>query len=128
MRADLQRLKRDSRNGHAAMPSSGTVAVAKASTADQQAVLPRVDGTSITHKLGRRGQGLLIGAAMVIVLVALWVGHSWFKVWRLASPKMVSERQLTHNPAENRVIAAAISPNGNYIAYVDPKGLHLSVD
>ncbi len=127
MRADLQRLKRDSRNGHAAMPSSGTVAVAKASTADQQAVLPRVDGTSITHKLGRRGQGLLIGAAMVIVLVALWVGHSWFKVWRLASPKMVSERQLTHNPAENRVIAAAISPNGNYIAYVDPKGLHLSV-
>jgi eukaryotic-like serine/threonine-protein kinase len=126
MRADLQRLKRDTDSGHAATPSSGRVAVAKALTADQQIVLERVDGTTITHKLGRRGRGLLLGAAMVIVLFALWMGQRWFKVWHTAPGKTFSERQLTHNPAENRLIRVAISPDGNYIAYVDTKGLHLS--
>ena len=34
---------------------------------------------------------------------------------------------MTHNPSENRLIYAAISPDGKYLAYTDTKGLHLSV-
>ena len=48
------------------------------------------------------------------------------KAFQTNTRKTFNERQLTHNPAENRVIRAAISPDGAYIAYVDPKGLHLS--
>ena len=40
---------------------------------------------------------------------------------------MLSERQLTHNPSEFRLIAGAISPDGKHLAYTDPKGLHISV-
>jgi hypothetical protein len=40
--------------------------------------------------------------------------------------KTLSERQLTHNSAENRIISTAISPNGKDIVDVDTKRLHLS--
>ncbi len=80
------------------------------------------------QKPTRYGRGLLfLGAALVIALLAFGLGRSWFKSRQIGPGKMLSERQLTHNPAENRLIDAAISPDGKYLAYVDPKGLHLSV-
>jgi Tol biopolymer transport system component len=41
----------------------------------------------------------------------------------------LAEHQITANPPEDHVIAAAISPNGKHIAYSNPTGLYLrSVD
>jgi serine/threonine protein kinase/Tol biopolymer transport system component len=70
---------------------------------------------------------LLFGLALVVGLIGLGFGFRWFKGLRSGSGKRFSERLLTHNAAENRLIGAAISPDGKHIAYVDPKGLHLSV-
>ena len=73
------------------------------------------------------GRVLLLGAALAIVLLALGLGFRWFKGQQIAPGKTLSERQLTHNAWENTVSDAAISPDGKYVAYVDLKGLHLSV-
>jgi len=70
---------------------------------------------------------LFLGAALAIAFLAVGLGLRWFKGQPIAPAKKLSERLLTHNPSENRLIYAAISPDGKYLAYTDPKGLHLSV-
>jgi serine/threonine protein kinase len=70
---------------------------------------------------------LLFAAVLAIVLLALGLAVRWFKGQQIAPGKILSERLLTHNPSENRLLSAAISPDGKYVAYTDPKGLHLSV-
>jgi len=126
MRADLQRLKRDSDNVHTATPGSGTVTVNKPPAAEHPHDWERMDGTSSTRRPRRYGRGMYFAAALVIVFLALGLGFLWFKDRQIASGKTLRERQLTHNPSENRLIHAAIAPDGNHFAYVDPKGLHLS--
>ena len=100
------------------------------SAAEMHADLKRsnhVDGLSILQKPMRHSRVLLLGAVLAIVLLALGLGLRWFKGQQIAPGKTLSERQLTHNAWENLVSGAAISPDGKYLAYVDLKGLHLSV-
>jgi eukaryotic-like serine/threonine-protein kinase len=103
MRADLQRLKRDTESGRSA------------------AEVPVRRSPSRDHRQ------LLYGSVLVIVLLALGFGFRWFKNQPAAPGKALSERQLTHNPSENRLLGAAISPDGRYLAYTDTNGLHLSI-
>ena len=84
------------------------------------------DGASITQPR-RYGWGLRIGASLAVILLAFALGFRWFKGRQIAPAKRLSERLLTHNTAENSLMSAAISPDGKYMAYVDPKGLHLTV-
>jgi hypothetical protein len=42
-----------------------------------------------------------------------------------ASPRTLTERELTANPSENPVYAASISPDGRYLAYADFTGVFL---
>jgi hypothetical protein len=102
IRTDLQRLKRDTASGTSAAQAK---VVQKAS----------------------RYRRLLYGSALLIVLLVLGFGFRWFKTQQAGLTKPISERQLTHNPAENRLLDAEISPDGKHLAYVDTKGLHLSV-
>jgi serine/threonine protein kinase len=110
MRADLQRLKRDLDEGHALAASNRTVAKDKPS------------GRPVLRWYRLLG---VVLAAIAIVLLARF-GFHWFKPRPPGPGKTFSERQLTHDPAENRLLGAAISPDGKYIAYINPKGLHLS--
>ena len=41
---------------------------------------------------------------------------------------VLKERQLTRNTAENRVLGAAILPDGKYVAYEHPTGLYVVSD
>jgi serine/threonine protein kinase len=72
-------------------------------------------------------RGLLLGAVLAIVVLALGLRFHWFRSQQPAPSKTLSARQLTRNAAENRLIGAAISPDGKYVAYTDAKGLHLCV-
>jgi hypothetical protein len=103
MRADLQRLKR-------------------ATESAKSAVRDRVQ-----EKSGAYRRKLLYGSLLAIVLLVLGFGSRWFKGRQLTPIKTLSERQLTHNPPEIRVLAGAISPDGKHYAYADTKGLHLSI-
>jgi DNA-binding winged helix-turn-helix (wHTH) protein/Tol biopolymer transport system component len=84
-------------------------------------------GADLQQKPRRYGRGVLLGVALAMVLLALGWGFRWFKGQQFAPGKTLSERQLTHIARENTLWGAAISPDGKYLAYVDLKGLHLSV-
>jgi hypothetical protein len=103
VRTDLKRLKRDSESGKSGVE------------------------VAVQRKPWRYRRQLLYGSGLLIALLALGLGFRWFKNQQLAPAKLLSERQLTHAPAEQRLLGAAISPDGNYLAFSDTKGLHLSV-
>ena len=111
VRADLKRLKRDTDSVHI--------------SASSRAVDVPPSETSAT----RRAKRIYAGAAVaVLVAIALgWTGFHWRSIFEHTPEKPLSERKLTHNAFENRVLDAAISPDGKNLAYIDGKGLHISV-
>jgi Tol biopolymer transport system component/predicted Ser/Thr protein kinase len=107
LRADLKRFKRDSESS-------------------KHISQVRVEVHSVTEKPRRYTRGMLIGALLAVVLLGLGLGFRWFSGQQLALRRPLRERQLTHNPPENRTLEAAISPDGKYVAYVDATGLRLN--
>jgi eukaryotic-like serine/threonine-protein kinase len=108
LRVELQRLKRDTDSARytSAVPSD------------------RISGPQPSKTLRRR---ILIGTALGVVLLALGFGWRWFRGQQSGRSDALNERQLTHNPPEDRIIGAAISPDGKYLAYGTVRGLHLLV-
>ncbi len=76
------------------------------------------------QRSGRPSTMLLFGSALGIVLLVM--GWLWMRSVLVVAPAVVTERQLTHNPNDNRVMGNEISPDGKKLAYADVKGLHLS--
>ncbi len=108
MRTDLQRLRRDTESARHSSPVPA-------------------GGNSAIRTFSRSRSTLLYGAALLVLLALLGFRFQWIKGRQApAQHKTLSERQLTHNPAENRLLGAAISADGKHLAYVDPKGLHLT--
>jgi serine/threonine protein kinase len=69
-------------------------------------------------EIATAGVGVLIIASAAV----------WFARRQSASeilPPDMKLRQLTTNPPENSVTSGAISPDGQYLAYTDPKGMHI---
>ena len=121
IRTDLKRLKRDTDSGRvgaglspAHSPSGGVSGV---SAGVPSAATGHLQGVPL------RRWPLWLGGSLAVILVGLAV--AWL-VWRRAGTRPeLAERQLTANPVENWVSAAAISPDGKYLAYVDQTGLYL---
>jgi eukaryotic-like serine/threonine-protein kinase len=110
LRADLKRLKRDTDSAHVSASSRAAVAQATESPA----------ATSRTP--------VYAGAAIaVLLLIALgWAAFRWRSAFQHTEKKPLTERQLTFNGSENRVIWSALSPDGKNLAFIDSKGLHIS--
>jgi Tol biopolymer transport system component len=107
LRTDLVRLKRD---------TEAPLSLARAARSS--------DGTASTRRISRRavwitGLGLAVLAAIAVV--------SWRSVRERIFPSELQEIQLTTNSSENPVNAAAISPDGKYLAYADRAGIHLQL-
>jgi DNA-binding winged helix-turn-helix (wHTH) protein/Tol biopolymer transport system component len=77
----------------------------------------------------RRGWKILFAATAAALLFA-----ALFIFWRFRGassasspnlPHLTVEQRLTANPSDVPVNAAAISPDGKYLAYADPTGLYL---
>jgi DNA-binding winged helix-turn-helix (wHTH) protein/Tol biopolymer transport system component len=66
----------------------------------------------------RRKVAAVLGAAVALACVSLGfhIGH------RVAQPIVPREIRLTANSPDAPVYFAAISPNGKYLAYIDPRG------
>ena len=104
LRADLKRLQREADTARATAPGLPT--------------------DYATARPGHRRKRLLTAVTVAVVTViagaAAWYG------WRTVSRDVVfRERQLTSNSSEAPLWAAAISPNGKYLAYADVAGLHI---
>jgi eukaryotic-like serine/threonine-protein kinase len=106
MRTDLQRLKRDTESKRlVTLPTPVEPP-------------PRVRRFRLPEKI--------VFYALASILIAVCLGLLWFRQNLITPPAPVKERQLTHNPPEDRITGAAISPNGKYLAFASPTGLHLS--
>ncbi len=97
MRTDLKRLRRDA--------SSVRSEVAKVSP--------------------RRFRKLLFGTVVAIAILAATAWFFWPR--RTAPPAELTQKRLTFNSSENAVDSSAISPDGKYVAYSDPAGIHVKL-
>jgi serine/threonine protein kinase/Tol biopolymer transport system component len=103
MRADLQRLKRDTES-------------AKSTAQDP-----------VPSKTWSSRRKWLYGSVLAIVFLLIGLASLWYRGGQLTTAKTLNERQLTHTPSENHLVSGAISPDGKHFAYIDRKGLHLSI-
>ena len=107
MRTDLQRLRRDSESqGHSVSSGSRSVAV-------------------VPPSLGMT-RNVVYSFVSSIVLLGVLLGLRWRSALPPNPKPPMTERQLTHNPPENRTFGSAISPDGKFLAFADTRGLHLS--
>jgi len=104
IRADVQRLKRDT------AWSRGGTAVARAGSISAR-----------TGPLRWWPRVLISSTALILLVLGLW----WLLSNRTQSQKELVQRQLTANSQDNPVLAAAISPDGKFLAYSDANGFHL---
>ncbi len=110
-RADLKRLKRDTDSAHIS------------------ASLRAVDVPPSEAPAARRTTRIYAGTAVAVLLaIALgWAAFHWQNIFARTEKKNFTERQLTRNAFENRVLDSAISPDGKNLAYLDDRGVHISV-
>lgn len=103
LRTDLKRLKRDSETSEAQRThSSSTVAAAR---------------------MWPRRKGELAIAAIALSAIAAIFAWWWRPRPRAPEAHRLLQRNITANSPENPVYAAAISPNGKYLAYADFNGV-----
>jgi serine/threonine protein kinase len=108
LRADLQRLKRDTQSNKIAAVS-GSVAIATPQ--------PKARKWPVLA-------GVLGAAAVVAVLVAGYF-MGWFARQQPYTQADLKPQQLTANSSEDPVAQTSISPDGKYLLYADLEGLHL---
>jgi len=102
LRTDLQRLQRNTSAGSVALPT----------------------GHIRARRAGLAVLALACIAAVSIILIPM-LRMRWLPFGRTESPKELVPRQLTANSQDNPVLAAAISPDGKFLAYSDANGLQL---
>ena len=111
MRAELQRLKRDT-------DSASNVSGAPVADAASAQKRKRWGIASIVWVAG--------GTVLALCLITAIVGYRWYKDRAPVARGPIKRRQLTYNPPENRILGGAISPDGKHLAFTDTKGLHLA--
>jgi Tol biopolymer transport system component/DNA-binding winged helix-turn-helix (wHTH) protein len=68
----------------------------------------------------------MVAGGFVIVLIALGLGlHVGMRASRALQPVLPKEIRLTANSPDAPVYFGAISPDGRYLAYIDPRGAFL---
>jgi serine/threonine protein kinase/Tol biopolymer transport system component len=137
MRADLKRLQRDTYSGRtAAVATAGGAGVLAPGVSPASGHAPLKGGAAgessdsqIIAGLVTRHRKAAIGTLAVVVALA---GLAWYLSRRPPRPSVepsaeLTQRRLTFNSNENAVQSAAISPDGKYLAYSDPAGIHVKL-
>ena len=108
LRADLQRLKRDTQSSKVAAVS-GSAAVVQ-----PQSRSPKWPAFAVA-----------LSAAVVIALLIAGYFGGWFTREQPYTQAELKPQQLTANSSEDPVAVTSISPDGKYLLYADLEGLHL---
>ena len=66
-----------------------------------------------------------LAAAAIFILLLVSGASLWQWSHRRTLPPEPRQRQLTKNSSENPITSEFISPDGKYLAYTDPRGLHI---
>ncbi len=121
VRSDLKRLRRDASSGRseAAEPLPPIVPPLRAPPREESS-----DSAIIAGLLNRHTKVVVGTLAAIMVLVGL----AWFLLRRPPPPPAeITQKRLTFNSSENAVGTNAISPDGKYLAYSDPAGIHVKL-
>jgi serine/threonine protein kinase len=140
--SDLKRLKRDleaiqapvivpdtgDKPAIASGGSSVSAAKAKASSGKSRAaaVPAQPDVTEAPARGLLKVLGVVGAVAMAVTLVVMEISP-WYAPQETSRHQELTRRRLTSNASELPVIAAAISPDGKYLAYADDTGIYLRV-
>ena len=94
------------------------------------AVGPRIvtepaDLDQVSARPARHSAVLRIALYATALVVALAGGFALFRWQHKAAPQGLRETQLTTNASEASLTAAAISPDGKYLAFADEHGLYV---
>jgi serine/threonine protein kinase len=109
LRADLQRLKRDTQSS-------------KIEAVTGRITLPR-QGKSKKWPMVAAG----LGAIALIAILLFGYSAGWFTHQQIYSQADLKPQQLTANSSEDPVAVTSVSPDGKYLLYADLEGLHLRV-
>jgi len=119
--ADLKRLKRDTDSSRVApgfSPPSRDAALKGGATGDSP-------DFQMIAGLIQRHKNAAIGTVVVVLVLAV---VTWYLLRRPPQPSAeLTQNRLTFNSSENAVRSDAISPNGKYLAYSDPGGIHVKL-
>ena len=121
MRADLQRLKRDTDSSRTAVRREvdSSVATPASFGHDSSRTMASPGAASTGNKMR-----WLLPAALAVTL-AVVAGWYWWS--SMVGPAQIIQTQLTENAPEADVMDAAISPDGKSLAYADATGLYLKL-
>ncbi len=117
LRADLNRLKRDTTSGEAA------AAPARSTSGPSLRAASTASSTAAVLSPSARSLGKWLAAVTAIVL-ALGFGWTLWKGKPVENSQIV-QRHLTAGTADNPVSNAAISRDGKYLAYSDDNGISI---
>jgi serine/threonine protein kinase/DNA-binding winged helix-turn-helix (wHTH) protein/Tol biopolymer transport system component len=128
VRADLKRLKRDASSGRSEAVASSLPAAGVNSEGEQQSA----SGSFLFANLTKRHKKATIGAFAVVVVVVALAGLAWYLLPRPPKPAAepsgeLMQKRLTFNSTESTIRSDAISPDGKYLAYSDPAGIHVKL-
>jgi len=88
-----------------------------------EAALDEESDSSSVASLIKKHKKAAIGS---VALVAALVVAAWFLMHRPPKPSTeLTQKRLTFNSSENPIETQAISPDGKYLAYSDPTGIHV---
>jgi serine/threonine protein kinase len=107
LRADLQRLKRDTQSAKIVL-GSGTI---------------KLPGEAAKARKGPMLAAVAAAAILGILAIAYFAG--WFSHPHPYSQADLKPQQLTANSSEDPVAVSSVSPDGKYLLYADLEGLHL---
>ena len=137
IRTDLKRLKRDTDSGRGVRSAAVPAAVAGASRSlkeeehgqDAHATAPyrTVQGTAGETPTLRRHWPLALAGLLALIAASVL---AWFLTHRVPPPQPSAElrqKRLTFNSGENPIDNDGISPDGKYLAYSDPAGIHVKL-
>jgi len=110
LRADLQRLKRDTQSAKVAAVSGSAVAAVAAPTVASHSWMKWAAIVAVVAIAGVLGIGYMAG---------------WFQRSQPYSQAELKPQQLTANSSDDPVAVSSISPDGKYLLYDDLEGLHL---
>ena len=85
---------------------------------------PAPETSAISNSPGSAWRLFAIGALVVILSIGLGL-HLGMRASRALQPVLPREIRLTANSADVPVYFAALSPDGRYLAYLDPRGTFL---
>jgi hypothetical protein len=111
LRADLQRLKRDTQSAKIAAVSGTSSVAAPHAAAAAKSKWP------IFVAVG--------GVVAVIAVLAAGLFAGWFGSKQPYSQAQLKPVKLTANSSDDPVSVTSISPDGKYLLYADLEGLHL---